>query len=126
MTKNNSIIILREMLLDISYRLRICDDAFCRCGDLMMSAMTLSDFKMKFEALRGMRNYAQDVQLIALDLKHLMEVRRIVFPAELQDWIWDEENPEIAVTLYLERIHSAAESLSLAVRSELLKMELNQ
>ena len=55
-----------------------------------------------------------------------MEGKHAVFPAELEEWIFDLPDGEIKAQLHLERLHAIAEGLELVLNRELLKMEVSK
>ena len=52
MSERSRQILLREMILDLHYRLRLADDLFCDAAESLVSAATLEDWNSRSEALR--------------------------------------------------------------------------
>lgn len=117
-------ILFREMILDLYYRLRLADDRFCGAAESFVSAATLEEWKSRSEFIQKIREYSQALQLINVDLCRIVEGKRVVFPTELAEWIYDLPNGEVMAQIHLERLHIIAEGLEMAVNSELLYMEL--
>ena len=124
MSEKNQEILLREMILDLHYRLRLADDLFCSAAESLVSATALETWSGKSEALRKIREYSQALQIIHQDGIRILNGKHAVFPADLEEWIYDRPGAETAVRLHLERLHSIAEGLELVLNRELLKMEV--
>ena len=117
-------ILLREMMFDLHYRLRLADELFCAAAESLVAAAALEEWNSRSEAIRKIREYSQALRIIHEDHCRIVEGKRAVFPAELAEWIFDLPDGEIAAELHLKRLHAIAEGLELFLDRELLKMEL--
>ena len=126
MSERSQQILLREMLLDLHYRLRLADDLFCHAAESLVSAAALENWNSRSEAVRTIRAYSQALRIIYQDQRRIMEGKHAVFPAELEEWIFDLPDGETKAQLHLERLHAIAEGLELVLNRELLKMEVSK
>ena len=124
MNERSQEILLREMILDLHYRLRLADDLFCETAESLVSAAALETWESRSEAIRMLREYSQALRIIHQDCMQILKGKHAVFPADLEEWICDRPDGELAMRLQLERLHSIAESLELMLDRELLKMEV--
>ena len=115
---------LREMILDLHYRLRLADDLFCNAAESLVSAAALENWNSRSEAVRKIREYSQALRIIHQDQCRIMEGKHAVFPAELEEWFFDLPDGETKAQLHLERLHAIAEGMELVLDRELLKMEV--
>ena len=116
-------ILVREMCFDLLYRLRLADDLFCEAAESLVSASALENWTSRSEALRKIRAYSQALRIIHEDHCRIMEDRHAIFPADLEEWIFDRPDGEIPIQLHLKRLHAIAEGMEVALQRELLKME---
>ena len=126
MSERSQQILLREMILDLHYRLRLADDLFCSAAESLVSAVALENWNSRSEAIRKIREYSQSLQIIHQDHCRIMEGKHAVFPAELAAWIFDLPDGEGKAQLHLERLHAIAQGLELVLNRELLKMEASK
>lgn len=124
MSERSRRILLREMILDLHYRLRLADGLFCDAAESLVSAAALEDWNSRSEALRKIGAYSQALRIIHQDRCRIMEGKRAVFPAELGEWVFELPEGEAAARLHLERLHAIAGGLELVLDRELLKTEL--
>jgi len=124
MSENSRRVLLREMILDLHYRLRLADDLFCHAAESLVSAAALENWSSRSEAVRKIRAYAQALRIIHQDHCRIVEGRHAVFPAELEEWIFDLPDGETKAQLHLERLRVIAEGMELVLDRELLKMEV--
>ena len=117
-------ILLREMILDLHYRLRLADDLFCEAAESLVSAAALENWGSRSEAIRKIREYSQSLQIIHQDFLRIIKEKHAVFPPDLAEWIFDLPNGEITAQLHLERLHAIAEGLGLILNRDLLKMKV--
>ena len=122
MLDRNQRVLLREMILDLHYRLRLADDLFCEAAESLVSASALENWGSRSEAVRKIREYSQALQIIHQDFLRIIEEKHAVFPPDLAEWIFDLPDGEIKAQLHLERLHAIAEGLELALNRELLRM----
>lgn len=122
MHDRNQKVLLREMILDLHYRLRLADDLFCEAAESLVSASALENWDSRSEAVRKIREYSQALQIIHQDFLRIIEEKHAVFPPDLAEWIFDLPDGEIKVQLHLERLHAIAEGLELALNRKLLRM----
>ena len=113
--------IIREMLDDLCYRLRLADGLFDHTTDALIAAMNQEEFDAKAQATIQLNGYSQALQLIYMDFRHLITRRSVLFPAMLALWQWNEEDGEEMVTQTLERLHSIADGMLRALHGELEK-----
>ncbi len=113
--------IIREMLGDLCYRLRLADDLFYHTTDALLAAINLEDFDAKTQATIQLNDYSQALRLIYTDFRHLIERRSVLFPAAISLWQWNEEDAEELVTQTLERLHAIADGMLRSLHSELEK-----
>ncbi len=113
--------IIREMLGDLCYRLRLADDLFDHTTDALLAAMNQEEFDAKAQATIQLNGYSQALQLIYTDFRHLITRRSVLFPAMLALWQWNEEDAEEMVTQTLERLHSIADGMMRTLQGELKK-----
>ena len=113
--------IIREMLGDLCYRLRLADDLFDHTTDALLAAMNQEEFDAKAQATIQLNGYSQALQLIYTDFRHLITRRSVLFPAMLALWQWNEEDAEEMVTQSLERLHSIADAMLRTLHGELEK-----
>ena len=118
-------IVLKEMLFDLHYRLRLADELFCEAAEALVAAAALEEWKSRSEALEKIRAYSQALQIIHRDQYRIFEDRRAVFPPELAAWVFETPEGEITAELQLKRLHAIAQGLELALDRELLKTELH-
>ncbi len=116
--------IFREMVLDLCYRLRLADDLFVRASAAVVSATAAEDFEYKEQAVRRLGFYAKALRIVYADFQRVLEGRRVVFPAEVDLWQWDEPNGLAQVVGTLERLHSIADGMLLKLDAELVKKEV--
>ena len=126
MSEKTQQVLLREMILDLHYRLRLADDLFCDAAESLVSAAALENWNSRSEAVRKIREYSQALQIIHQDRCLILEGKHAVFPAELAEWIFDLPGGEITAQLHLERLHAIAEGLNLVLNRELLQMEVSK
>ena len=124
MSERSQQVLLREMILDLHYRLRLADDLFCNAAESLVSAAALENWDSRGEAVRKIREYSQALRIIDQDLCQIEEGKHAVFPAELEEWIFDLPDGEIEAQLHLKRLHAIAAGLELILNRELLKMEV--
>lgn len=124
MSERSQQVLLREMILDLHYRLRLADDLFCNAAESLVSAAALENWNSRGEAVRKIREYSQALRIIDQDLCQIEEGKHAVFPAELEEWIFDLPDGEIEAQLHLKRLHAIAAGLELILNRELLKMEV--
>jgi len=124
MSDRSQQVLLREMILDLHYRLRLADDLFCEAAESLVSAAALENWSSRSEAIRKIRTYSQSLQIIHQDFLRIIEEKHAVFPPDLAEWVFDLPNGEITAQLHLERLHAIAEGLELILNRELLKMEV--
>ena len=113
--------IIREMLGDLCYRLRLADDLFDHTTEALLAAMNQEEFDAKTQATIQLNGYSQALQLIYTDFKHLITRRSVLFPAMLALWQWNEEDAEEMVTQTLERLHFIADGMLRTLHGELEK-----
>lgn len=116
-------ILLKEMVFDLLYRLRLADELFCHAAESLVSASALENWTSRSEALREIRGYSQALRIIHEDNCRILDDRHAIFPADLEEWIFDRPDGEIPIQLHLKRLHAIAEGMELALHRELLKME---
>ena len=126
MSDRSQQVLLREMILDLHYRLRLADDLFCHAAESLVSASALENWSSRGEAVRKIREYSQALRIIHQDQCRIMEGKHAVFPAELEEWFFDLPDGETKAQLHLERLHAIAEGLELVLNRELLKMEASK
>ena len=126
MSERSQQILIREMILDLHYRLRLADDLFCHAAESLVSAAALENWSSRGEAVRKIREYSQALQLIYQDHCRIVEGKHAVFPAELAEWIFELPDGETKVQLHLERLHAIAEGMELVLHRELLKTEVSK
>ena len=114
--------IIREMLGDLCYRLRLADDLFDHTTEALLAAMNQEEFDAKTQATIQLNGYSQALQLIYTDFKHLITRRSVLFPAMLALWQWNEEDAEEMVTQTLERLHFIADGMLRTLHGELEKV----
>ena len=114
------------MILDLHYRLRLADDLFCDAAESLVSAAALENWSSRGEAVRKIREYSQALRIIHQDFCRILEDKRAVFPAELEEWVFDLTDGETKAQLHLERLHAIAGGLELVLNRELLKMEVSK
>jgi len=119
-------VIFREMALDLCYRLQLYNELFCQSTAVVMSAVAIEDYAARAEAVQAVRDCSQALQLIYADLNQILDGRRIVFPPDIADWIWDQPNPDTIISQYLERLQSIAQSMEMSLNTEVSKMEVEQ
>ena len=122
MSNRNQEILLREMILDLHYRLRLADDMFCSAAESLVSASALENWSSRSEAVRKIREYSQALRIIHQDFCRILDGKRAVFPAELAEWVFDHPDGESAAQLHLKRLHAIAEGLGLTLNRELIQM----
>ena len=115
--------IFREMLLDLCFRLRLADDLFVRASAAVVSATAAEDFEYKEQAVRKLCEYAKALRVIYVDFQRVLEGHRVVFPAEVDLWQWDEPNGLAQAVDTLERLHSIADGMLLKLDAELRRKE---
>ena len=113
--------IIREMLGDLCYRLRLADDLFDHTTEALLAAMNQEEFDAKTQATIQLNGYSQALQLIYTDFKHLITRRSVLFPPMLALWQWNEEDAEEMVTQTLERLHFIADGMLRTLHGELEK-----
>ena len=111
--------IYREMLGDLCYRLRLAEDLFDHIADALLAAIDHEEFSTKAKATAQLNGYAQALQLIYTDFKHLIARRSVLFPATIGLWQWNEEDVEEVVTQNLERLRAIADGMLHTLRGEL-------
>ena len=124
MSERSQPVLLREMILDLHYRLRLADDLFCHAAESLVSAAALENWNSRSEAVRKIREYSQALRIIHQDHCRIVDGKHAVFPAELEEWIFDLPDGETAAQLHLERLRAIAEGLELVLCRELLKTEI--
>ena len=124
MSENCQQVLFREMIFDLHYRLRLADDLFCAAAESLVSAAALENWSNRSEAVRKIRKYSQALRIIDQDHCRILDGKHAVFPAELEEWIFDHPDGEIAAQLHLKRLHGIASGLELVLNRELLKMEV--
>ena len=123
MSERSQQVLLREMIFDLHYRLRLADDLFCTAAESLVSAAVLEDWNSRNEAIRKIGEYSQALRIIYQDHCLIMTEKHAVFPAELAEWIFDLSDGEIKAQLHLERLHAIAGNLELLLNRKLLEME---
>jgi len=124
MRDRNQLVLFREMILDLHYRLRLADDLFCEAAESLASALSLENWGSRGEAVRKIRTYSQALQIIHQDFCRIIEEKHAVFPPDLADWVFDHPAGEVTAQLHLKRLHAIAEGLELVLDRELLKTEV--
>lgn len=119
-------VMMREMVLDLCYRLRLADDLFCIAADSVVTAMETDEFSAKLATLDDIREYAESLRIVAADFERIFDQKRLVFPPDVADWIWEQPNAETQISLYLERMHSNAHGMELVLDAELVKHEVRR
>ena len=119
-------VLLKEMVLDLHYRLRLADEVFCKAAESLVSAVALENWNSRSEAIRKIREYSQALRIIHQDHCLVMEGKRAVFPAELPEWVFELPDGESSAQLHLKRLRAIAEGLELVLDRELLRMEFNR
>ena len=117
-------VIFREMALDLCYRLQLYNELFCQSAAVAMSAVAIEDYADRAAAVQAARDCSQALQLIYADLNQILDGRRIVFPPDIADWIWDQPNPDTIISQYLERLQSIAQGMEILLNTEVSKMEV--
>ncbi|MBQ7695032.1 MAG: hypothetical protein IJT50_07885 [Lentisphaeria bacterium] len=125
MSERSQQVLLREMILDLHYRLRLADELFCDAAESLVSAAALEDWNSRSEALRKIGEYSRALQVIHQDRCRITEGKKAVFPAELPEWVFELPEGEVTARLHLERLHTIAAGLELALNRELLRMEFS-
>lgn len=111
--------IRHEMLMDLCYRLRLADDLLDLATDSLVDAMTLEDFAAKRRTIEQIHAYAQALQLIYADFRHLIDDCHVTFPTEPVLWQWNEPRGEEVITTVIERLHDIADGLRLKLNAAL-------
>ena len=102
MSERSQQVLLREMILDLHYRLRLADDLFCNAAESLVSAAALENWNSRSEAVRKIREYSLALRIIHQDQCRIMEGKHAVFPAELEEWTFDLPDGETKAQLHLE------------------------
>lgn len=117
-------VLVREMLYDLAYRLRLADDLFVQAAESLASASVLEEWESRSEACRRIRAYARALRIIDCDLSHTVEGRVVVFPAEIEAWNFGEPGGCELARQLLTRLHTVARGMEFAVERELLRLEV--
>ena len=126
MSERSRQVLFREMILDLHCRLRLADDLFCHAAESLVSAAALENWNSRSDAVRKIREYSQALRIIHQDFRRILEDKHAVFPAELEEWIFDLPDGETGAQRHLERLHAIAGGLELVLGRELLKMEVSE
>ena len=106
-----------EMLLDLCYRLRLTDDLFDLATDGLVNALSLEEFSAKCQTIEQIHSYAQALQLIYADFRHLIDGCHVTFPDTPALWKWNEADGEEFITTSIERLHDIADGLKLKLNA---------
>lgn len=126
MADDNQSMMFLELVLDLCYRLRLADDLFCPAAKAVLSAIASNDFNPKWDAVNAVRKYSESLQIIHTDFERVLDGRRIVFPQDIADWVWEQPDAETKISLYLERMHASACGMEMLLNAELLKLEVKK
>ena len=116
--------IIKEMLMDLRYRLLLAYDIFGQATESIMSAMGIEDFAAKAQAVESMRSYSQALQIVYADFMHVIDGCSVAFPPEMTLWQWNEQDADERIALTLERLHNIAEGLEAKISGELTTEEI--
>ena len=82
-----------------------------------MDALTLEEFDAKRRTLEQLHAYAQALQLIYTDFRHLIDDSQVTFPPEPALWQWNESNGDESIATTLERLQAIADGLGKKVNA---------
>lgn len=119
MERKRQQVLLREMTFDLHGRLRLADDLFGAAVESLVSAAALEDWTSRGEALRNIRAYSLALRVIHQDLSRIAEEKHAVFPAELEPWIFERPEGEIAARRHLERLRGIAGAMEMLLDRKL-------
>ena len=112
--------IYRELLLDLCYRLRLADDLFTQNSSTLITALSLEDWTAKWQSVHELCDYAQALQLIYVDFRHLIEDScHLTFPAQAAFWQWNELDGAEQLAQTLDRLHAISEGMRIKLEGEL-------